>query len=111
MRGAAIGDGEDLARDPFGRRAVREAQHDHVGAPRDLGHGGHVRGARRRALRAERVVSHDSEAGLREVRGQDAAHVAEADESDGLLHRVPDCRAARTALMPRRAATPAGAPQ
>ena len=99
--------------DLFGRRAVGQAQHDDVGAPRDLGHGAHVRGARGRALRAERVVRDDREAGLHEVRGQDAAHVAEADESDACpSSRVADRAQARTRLdRSRRAATPAGAPQ
>ena len=102
----------DRPRHPLGRIAVGQAQHDDVGAAGQLGR----RSATNAApvgvpLRSGDVVADDVVARADEVRRQDAAHVAEADEADR-RHRQPSllCRRA-PASSARRAETPAGAPQ
>ena len=108
---APSGSAGDLPRHPLGHGAVGQAQDDDVGAAGQLGQvlGEHRPG--RVPLRPGDVVADDVVAGADEIRRQDAAHVAEADEADGRHAQSVALLFGAHGQHDRRAETPAGAPQ
>ncbi len=106
-----MGSTRDAPCDLLGHAPVRQAQHDNVDTIRQFDDIGDEPGTRRVPPGSGDVVADDIVARSHEVGRQDAAHVAEADETNG-RHGHPSfwssARSARSAFL---AETPAGAPQ
>ena len=106
---APVSDGGEDSAHLLGCRSVGEAEHDDLGGATHVVERRREAGALGVARRTGQVVRDHVEARPDEVLGEDAAHVAQADEADRRRAHLPS--SARTAWRARLAESPAGAPQ